>query len=437
MVEDVYAIGTSSFSNFHGTYSDLHLPALIIGGIFVLVALCLSIFLILQHLRSYTNPAEQKWIVAVVFMVPFYACESIISLWNARLAVACDILRNCYEAFALYSFGSYLVACIGGERRVVELLEYESRKHLSEPLLEGEDKSQVLQNQSLKNFCFNPRVLGENLYTIVKFGIVQYMILKTFCSFLALLLELCGVYGDGEFKWYYGYPYIAAVLNFSQMWALLCLVQFYNMTHENLQPIKPLAKFISFKAIVFATWWQGMGIAILCAVGVLPKEGKFQHGLQDFLICVEMAIAAVAHVFVFSAEPYRFLTVSEQGKVTSLTTKAKMKIEEDGKEKPAVVERKETQVEAPGTSVTESVQDIVIGGGQHVVKDVVLTINQAIEPVEKGVTKIQERFHHVSVDSDNEGPKLEVERVQENITRSGSNLVRTEEKVITPDETDK
>lgn len=31
------------------------------------------------------------------------------------------------------------------------------------------------------------------------------MILKTVCAFLALVLELLGVYGDGEFKWNYGY----------------------------------------------------------------------------------------------------------------------------------------------------------------------------------------------------------------------------------------
>lgn len=78
------------------------------------------------------------------------------------------------------------------------------------------------------------------------------------------------------------------VLNFSQMWALYYLVQFYNVTHERLQPIKPLAKFISFKAIVFATWWQGVGIAVLCTFGVLPNEGKFQTGLQDFLISIEV-----------------------------------------------------------------------------------------------------------------------------------------------------
>lgn len=73
------------------------------------------------------------------------------------------------------------------------------------------------------------------------------------------------------------------------MWALFCLVQFYNVTHERLQAIKPLAKFISFKAIVFATWWQGVGIAVLCSLEVLPNQGKFQTGLQDFLICIEVS----------------------------------------------------------------------------------------------------------------------------------------------------
>lgn len=101
-----------SISNYEGIYKNVRLPALIIAGCCVLVALVLSILLIWQHLRSYTNPGEQKWIVAVISMVPIYATESIISLWNPRLSLACDILRNYYEAFALYSFGRYLIACL-------------------------------------------------------------------------------------------------------------------------------------------------------------------------------------------------------------------------------------------------------------------------------------------------------------------------------------
>ncbi|KAK1550941.1 hypothetical protein Q3G72_027329 [Acer saccharum] len=408
------------------TYRDLHQPAFIIGGCFAFSAVILSIYLIIQHLRSYTNPAEQKWIVAVLFIVPVYATESILSLWNPKFSLACDILRNCYEAFALYSFGSYLVACLGGERRVKEILENKSRNQLGEPLLEGADQeNQREQARPFSKFFFQPRVLGKDLLSIEKFGLVQYMIIKTLCAFLAFLLELFGVYGDGEFKWYYGYPYLTVVLNFSQMWALYCLVKFYNVTHERLEPIKPLAKFISFKAIVFATWWQGVGIALLYALGVLPKEQKLKTGLQDFLICIEMAIAAVAHVFVFSVEPYRYLPVSEHGKVTAEKTKEAVTIEEGDNEKQAVLETTETQIEAPGTSITESVQDIVVEGGQHVVKDVVLTINQAMGPVEKGVTKIQEKFHQKSSSSDDkeEVTELEVEEHVENLTGSDESNV--------------
>lgn len=57
---------------------------------------------------------------------------------------------------------------------------------------------------------------------------------------------------------------------------------------------------------------------------------------------------------------------------------------------------------------------------KQVVKDVVLTINQAIEPVEKGVTKIQQTFHHktvVSSDDEEEETDVAIEtNVTENLT---------------------
>lgn len=106
------------------------------------------------------------------------------------------------------------------------MLEDESK----EPLLEGEENKSEKKTQKQRNplwkFLCEPYVLGPELFVIEKFGLVQYvsniisvgfsfffviflfcfqMILKTFCAFLAFLLELLGVYGDGEFKWYYGY----------------------------------------------------------------------------------------------------------------------------------------------------------------------------------------------------------------------------------------
>lgn len=77
-----------------------------------------------------------------------------------------------------------------------------------------------------------------------------------------------------------------------------------------------------------------------------------------------MAIAAIAHVFVFSAKPYHFVPTSVYEEITAQKAETTLK-SEDG-EKPAVVEKIEAKVELPGTSVTESVQDIVVEGGQKV-----------------------------------------------------------------------
>lgn len=82
-------------------------------------------------------------------------------------------------------------------------------------------------------------------------------------------------------------------------------MQFYNVTHHWLARIRPLAKFISFKAIVFATWWQGVGIAIICYFGILQKEGKIQNEIQDFLVCIEVSpVTFFFHLLVNKCHSY-------------------------------------------------------------------------------------------------------------------------------------
>lgn len=58
----------------------------------------------------------------------------------------------------------------------------------------------------------------------------------------------------------------------------------------------------------------------------------------------------------------------------------------------------------------------------QVVKDVVLTINQAIEPVHEGMTKIQETFHQISVSTGDDGDdkpasEVKVKEHQQNVVR--------------------
>lgn len=87
------------------------------------------------------------------------------------------------------------------------------------------------------------------------------------------------------------YPYLAVVLNFSQTWALYCLVQFYSVTKIKLAPIKPLAKFLVFKSIVFLTWWQGIAVAFLLSFGTFKGSlaQLLKTRIQDYIICIEVS----------------------------------------------------------------------------------------------------------------------------------------------------
>lgn len=87
---------------------------------------------------------------------------------------------------------------------------------------------------------------------------------------------------------------MAVVLNFSQSWALYCLVQFYTVTKDELAHIKPLFKFLTFKSIVFLTWWQGVAIALFSTLGLfnspIAQGLQFKSSVQDFIICIEVRL---------------------------------------------------------------------------------------------------------------------------------------------------
>jgi hypothetical protein len=59
-----------------------------------------SLFQIYQYLRYYTNPAEQRWIVRILFIVPIFAFESWLGLLffnDQHFYVYSNAVRDCYE----------------------------------------------------------------------------------------------------------------------------------------------------------------------------------------------------------------------------------------------------------------------------------------------------------------------------------------------------
>ncbi len=56
--------------------------------------------------------ARQPFVVRIMWMVPIYAIDSWLALRFTGAAIYLDTIRECYEAYVLYNFFSYLLACV-------------------------------------------------------------------------------------------------------------------------------------------------------------------------------------------------------------------------------------------------------------------------------------------------------------------------------------
>ena len=146
-------------------------------------------------------------------------------------------------------------------------------------------------------------------------GVWQYVSLKIVLTIISFMLESMGLFGEGEFKLSRGWIYISGLTNSSQMWAMYCLVRFYSVCVNDLKKIRPIGKLLAVKSVVFFTYSQSCVIQALVWFDFLPQaiEEGGEHwstedvgrGLQDYLICIEMLIAAIVFSHVFSYHDYR------------------------------------------------------------------------------------------------------------------------------------
>lgn len=264
----------------------------LVGGIASCLSVIISIDLIIKHLRHYTNKEFQRLIVRILLMVPIYAIDSWLSLRFHDYSIYFDLVRDCYEAYVLYIFFRLLVAYCGGEQRLAVVLT-------SEPPLEHPWP-----------MCCLPRIqLGWGFLRAAKISILQFVLIKPLCTLISVALNPFGYFGDGEWRLDRAYVYLLIIDNFSITLSMYFLVLFYKATHADLEPYKPLGKFLCIKAVLFLSFWQSATISGLSFFNVLPEiEGinsmDLEYVYNDFLICCEMFLISIAHIFAFGYKDY-------------------------------------------------------------------------------------------------------------------------------------
>eukprot|EP01111_Echinosteliopsis_oligospora_P018953 TRINITY_DN8945_c0_g1_i1.p1 TRINITY_DN8945_c0_g1~~TRINITY_DN8945_c0_g1_i1.p1 ORF type:complete len:414 (+),score=107.14 TRINITY_DN8945_c0_g1_i1:152-1393(+) len=257
----------------------------------VILSWVVSVYLIYKHLRFYTQPEHQRYIVRLIIMVPLYGLYSLLSLIFHKHQTYFAIARDCYEAYALFMFFQLLISYGGGKEAIVEHFLSLPPQKLTFPLC-----AYVQPN--------------ELFFTICKQGMLQYVLIRPVVSIWAAILQAFGVYGDGDFSVDGGYFWASIINNICVTIALYIVVLFEQVANELLHPYRPILKFLSVKIVIFLAFWQSLVIAGLAHFGLIPSVycwsvGDVATGLQNFLMCFEMFFIALLHIVAYPYELYR------------------------------------------------------------------------------------------------------------------------------------
>ncbi|VDD94269.1 unnamed protein product [Enterobius vermicularis] len=257
---------------------------------------------IYQHLRWYSCPSEQRWIVRILFMVPMYAFDSWLSLLflSNNAYVYFSAVRDCYEAFVIYCFLSLCYEYLGGESNIM-----------------AEIRGKPIRPTSYYTLtcCLAGKQYTIGFLRFCKQATLQFCFIKPVMAGITLLLMVLGKYEDGNWSADQGYLYITIVYNFSVSIALYGLILFYTATRDLLSPYRPVLKFLTVKSIIFLSFWQGFFIEVLSLTSAIDPAYNDQHeeviskgtvaaAWQNFLICLEMFFAAIALRFAFPVNAY-------------------------------------------------------------------------------------------------------------------------------------
>ncbi|KAK6099191.1 hypothetical protein MT418_8444 [Batrachochytrium dendrobatidis] len=271
--------------------------AYFLAGVSVFVATVLSLYSMFLHLKNYRRPDLQRLIIRILWMVPIYGVASFVSLSSKYTSHYIDTIRDVYEAFVIYSFFTLLINYLGGERALLSLLQERLRIHHLWPF----------------NYCFLPMDMSDpQTFLFIRRGVLQFVILKPLLAILIMILKVSGRYEEGYVAWESSYLYLSFAYNLSVCCSMYCLVLFYVQCSNDLEPYRPMPKFICVKAIIFLTFWQGLIVAMLVAVGAISGSDQDKEysannialALQDTILCFEMPFFAWLHFYAFPWTDY-------------------------------------------------------------------------------------------------------------------------------------
>ncbi|KAK4502596.1 hypothetical protein PRZ48_006022 [Zasmidium cellare] len=283
-----------------------HHFGLLLCAIFGLISVVVSLWLIAMHALHYLRPNEQKHIIRILFMIPVYSIVSFLSYMFYRKAVYFEVLRDCYEAFAISSFFSLLCYYIAPDLheqkeyfRGIKPVNWFLGVFWLQKCTGGENKGPFRKPRS-----------GLTWFNVIWAGIFQYCFVRVFFTIVSVISEAFGRYCEASLSPEYAHIWVLAFECVSVTVAMFMVIQFYIQLKDDLSEHKPFLKVLSIKLVIFFSFWQTIVISFLSSgSGPLQPTKKLAYqdikiGIPSVLLCIEMAAFSVMHIFAYPWKPY-------------------------------------------------------------------------------------------------------------------------------------
>ncbi|KAI0049142.1 DUF300-domain-containing protein [Auriscalpium vulgare] len=295
--ENTQIVDQSSFWSAGSLHWDEHRIGWAIAGSCAAVTVLISLVSVLQHCRrNYTNRAEQRQILRILYMPPIYAVISFFSYRYFRSFTYYSLIQVVYEAVTLSAFLLLLI----------EYVAATASGHSAEHAIARKDKHAL----PIPFCCWRYRPTKAYFMYTLKWSVLQYVVIRPAVSIAGIICQHYGVLCEaGSYSVHFAKVYLDSIDFVSISVALYGLILFYALTKDELVGRRPLSKFLAIKLIVMATFYQSFVFSALEGRVIKGTDywtaTNIADGLNALAICIEMIFFASFMMWAYTWNEYK------------------------------------------------------------------------------------------------------------------------------------
>ncbi|OAP59104.1 hypothetical protein AYL99_06402 [Fonsecaea erecta] len=254
----------------------------------------------------YLQPSQQKHVTRILLMIPVYSVSNLLAAIYYRKSIYFLLIGNAYAAFGLASFfnllSSYIAPNLHEQKQYFRTVT-PKKWNWPVPWL------QKCTGGSERGLLRNPRS-GLTWFNVIFFGVFQYCVVLMITSVAGVIAQAFDRYcSEAPIQPAFAHIWILAFNSVSAIVSSYCLSQYHDQNVHDVRQWKTNFQFFCINIVLYLSTYQNLLISILVKFGAFTATARFQTpdlnvSLPATLLCVEMAIISLLHLWAYPYRPY-------------------------------------------------------------------------------------------------------------------------------------